>query len=282
VSRAVRLVVALYPRAVRDRYGPEIADLLTHSRRPVRDLADVARCALAERTRMLTYARLRPHLHATTGLVAAPMAFAGAYLMLYFLGGWQFFAVAAVVDSLTSAEAGLLFPAAVTLPVAAGAIWLAGHARLPFTPALAPAGLAVGALPLVPLLTDTGRLPMAAAIVCWSMTTGVLSTVAVALAHRGHRRRAVLTMALGGLLACELAFAVYGLSTFGSAAVAVGAYPVTTLGLDPGMMGDPAGRVADAMTIIPALLTSCTAYALGLAITARAGTTTVSPASGPH
>ncbi|RSM64308.1 hypothetical protein DMB66_20610 [Actinoplanes sp. ATCC 53533] len=282
MNRAIRLVLALYPRSVRDRYGPEIADLLAHSRRPVRDLADVARCALAERARALTYARLRPHVHAATGLLAAPMAFAGAYLMLFFLCGWLFVAVAAVAGSSVGDEAGHILPAVVTLPVAAGAIWLAGHARLPFTSALAPAGLAVGALPLVLLLTDTGRWAMAAALGCWWVAISALSTVAVALVRRGRRHRAVLTMALGGVLACELAFSWYGLSVFGSAAVAVGAYPVTTLGIDPTVMGDPAGRVADAMTIIPALLTSCTAYALGLATTARTGTTTASPAPGPR
>lgn len=267
MSRVIRLVLALYPRPVRERYGPEIADLLAHSRRPTRDLVDVARCALAERARTLTYARLRPHLHATTGLVAAPMAFAGAYLTLFFLCGWLFVAVAAVAGSSVSDGAGRLLPAVVTPPVAAGAIWLARHARLPFTSALAPAGLAAGALPLVLLLTDTGRWPMAVALGCWWVATGALSTVAVALIRRGRRRRAVLTMALGGVLACELACAGYGLTVFGSVAVAVGAYPVITLGIDPTVMGDPAGRVTDAMTIIPALLTSCTAYALGLATT---------------
>jgi hypothetical protein len=42
-------VLALYPRRVRQRYGEEIRALLEHSPIPVRDLADVARCALGER-----------------------------------------------------------------------------------------------------------------------------------------------------------------------------------------------------------------------------------------
>lgn len=33
-------VVALYPRAIRERYGEEITDLLTNSPTPVRDLGD--------------------------------------------------------------------------------------------------------------------------------------------------------------------------------------------------------------------------------------------------
>ncbi|MET7393806.1 hypothetical protein ABZS66_09970 [Dactylosporangium sp. NPDC005572] len=271
MNRAVRLVIALYPRHVRDRYGPEIADLLSHSRRPLRDLADVARCALAERVQALTYARLRPHVNATTGLIAAPVAFAGAYLMLYTLCAWTFAAVAAAAGASVTAGSARIVPAAAALPVAAGAIWLAGRARLPFTSALAPAGLTVGALTVMLLVTDVGRWPVAAAVGAWGVTTGALSTVAVALVRRGRRSRAVLTMAFGGILACELAIAVYGLSVFGSVGVAVAAYPVTSLGIDPGLMGDPTGRVADAMTILPALLTSCTAYALGLATTRQTG-----------
>ncbi|WP_432970689.1 hypothetical protein [Dactylosporangium sp. CA-233914] len=277
MSRAVRLVIALYPRHVRDQYGPEIADLLSHSRRPLRDLADVARCALVERMQALTYARLRPYLNATTGLVAAPVAFAGAYLMLYTLCAWIFAAVAAVAGASVTAESARIVPAAAALPVAAGAIWLAGHARLPFTSALAPAGLTLGALPVMLLITAIGRWPMVAAVGGWGVTTGALSTVAAALVRRGHRRRAVLTMAFGGILACELAIAVYSLSVFDSVSVAVAAYPVTSLGIDPQLMGDPTSRVADAMTILPALLTSCTAYALGLATTTQTGGPTTVP-----
>ncbi|MEV6930263.1 hypothetical protein AB0M46_38075 [Dactylosporangium sp. NPDC051485] len=268
MRRAVRLVMALYPRHVRDRYGPEIADLLLNSRRPLRDLADVARCALAERIRALTYARLRPYVHATTGLIAVPTAFAGAYLTFYTLGAWM---LAAVAGASVTAESARIVPAAAALPVAAGALWLAGHARPPSTSVLAPAGLTVGALPVMLLITEVGSWPMAAAVGCWGVTTGVLSTVAAALVRRGHRRRAVLTMAFGGILACELAIAVYGLSVFGSVSVAIAAYPVTSLGIDPALMGDPANRVADAMTILPALLTGCTAYALRLATTPQTG-----------
>lgn len=267
MSRAVRLVIALYPRHLRDQYGPEIADLLAHSRRPRRDLADVARCALAERMRALTYARLRPHLDATTGLIAAPMAFAGVYLLCYALA-WAFVAVVGLSLSVESAR---IVSAAAVVPVAAGAIWLAGRVQLPFTSTLAPAGLTVGALPVMLLVTDVGRWPVTAAVSCWGVAASALSTVATGLIRRGRRRGAVLTKAFGGILACELAIAVYSLLVFDSVSVAVAAYPLTSLGLDPGIMGDPTARVADALTILPALLTSCTAYALGLATTRRTG-----------
>jgi hypothetical protein len=46
-------VLALYPPAVRERYGEEITDLLEHSGTPVRDLADVAWAALTDRVEKL-------------------------------------------------------------------------------------------------------------------------------------------------------------------------------------------------------------------------------------
>jgi hypothetical protein len=45
---------------VRSRYGDEIADLLADSTRPVRDLADVARCALIDRVTTRTPSPSRP------------------------------------------------------------------------------------------------------------------------------------------------------------------------------------------------------------------------------
>ncbi len=51
MSKLARLLLLLYPRQVRDRYGDEIAELLAHSRRPWRDCADVAFCGLTDRLR---------------------------------------------------------------------------------------------------------------------------------------------------------------------------------------------------------------------------------------
>lgn len=81
------------------------------------------------------------------------MAFAGAYLAFYTVGAWVF---ATIAGSSGAYQPWRLASAASALPIAAGAIWLAGHVRLPFTSALAPTGLAAGTLPLVLLLTATG------------------------------------------------------------------------------------------------------------------------------
>jgi hypothetical protein len=274
VSRAARLVLALYPRPVRERYGAEITDLLAHSRRPVRDLADVARCALAERARDLTYTRMKPHLGATTGLLAAPMTFAGAFLVVYTLGGLVLTGAATLAGVPVTEWSGRILGAAAILSVAAGAVWLARHVRLPYTPALAPTGLAAGTLPLMLLFTASGRAPMAVAVAGWWLVTGAFAGVAVRAARRGRRRRARVVMAVGGVLACEVACAVYAWSLFGSPAVAAGVFPFTALGLDPAVLGESADRAADALTVLPVLLAACTAYTFGLATSPRPGPVT--------
>lgn len=48
-SRLHTLVLGLYPRSVRDRYAPELRELLETSAHPARDLFDVARSGVRER-----------------------------------------------------------------------------------------------------------------------------------------------------------------------------------------------------------------------------------------
>jgi hypothetical protein len=279
VSRLAGIVLALYPRALRDRYGPEIADLLANSRHPVRDLADVARCALAERARTLTAVRLRPHLHATAGLVAAPVAFAGAFLAVFALFSLVLAVVVGGGPSPGAVTAAGIVLASAVVPVAAGAVWLAGHTRPPAVAALAPVTLTAGLLPLALLFTRPGTAwPALAALGSWCVVTSAVSTAGAAALRRGHRLRAVLTTAVGGALACELAFTVYGLAVLGPASWAFATYPVTVLGLDPGLIGDRSDQVGEAVQILPAVLTVCTAYAA--ALTTRAGVALPRPGTG--
>jgi len=58
-------VLALYPPAVRERYGEEIAALLEQSRTPARDLADVAWAALIDRVEKLMTADIPDALRRT-------------------------------------------------------------------------------------------------------------------------------------------------------------------------------------------------------------------------
>jgi hypothetical protein len=47
----VRTLLRLFPRRFRERYGDEIADLMRHSDRPARDVADLLTTALSLRIR---------------------------------------------------------------------------------------------------------------------------------------------------------------------------------------------------------------------------------------
>lgn len=78
-SRLTRAVLAVYPRSVRDRYGDEIAEMLASSPRPVRDLADVAWCALADRREGFAVPHPRVRDLALVVLPIAPLAFTAAY-----------------------------------------------------------------------------------------------------------------------------------------------------------------------------------------------------------
>ena len=58
-------LIRLYPRSTRERYGPEILELLRESSKPMRDAADLVRHALAERiehTMTVTLRRFAPPL----------------------------------------------------------------------------------------------------------------------------------------------------------------------------------------------------------------------------
>ena len=110
---------------------------------------------------------------------------------------------------------------------------------------------------------------MTAALACWAMTTTVVSTVVGAAIRRRRRGTALIVAMVGCVLVCELAFAVYGLTAHGAALWTFAIYPVALLGSDAHVMGAPIGPVVEALTILPSVLTSCTAYALGLVVAPR-------------
>jgi hypothetical protein len=78
----VDAVVAVYPKGVRDRYGPEIAGLIGDSPRPWRDLGDVAWNATLERTGSVRVGSLRPHVRQMLALVTFPAVFWFAMIVL--------------------------------------------------------------------------------------------------------------------------------------------------------------------------------------------------------
>ncbi|GAA1750592.1 hypothetical protein [Luedemannella helvata] len=73
-ERLIRAVLALYPAAMRERYGDEIADLLARSHRPGHDLVDAARAGLTERAGALTWPHLRKAAKTVGMLIVVPVA----------------------------------------------------------------------------------------------------------------------------------------------------------------------------------------------------------------
>ncbi|HCT77587.1 MAG TPA: hypothetical protein DGG94_14455 [Micromonosporaceae bacterium] len=72
MSLLTRVLLACYPREVRDRYGEEIADLLKNSTTPWRDSVDVLRSGLTERV-----------TNAGLAKVLAPLAFVGIVVLWF-------------------------------------------------------------------------------------------------------------------------------------------------------------------------------------------------------
>lgn len=290
--RLVHLVLALYPRHVRDRYGAEITELLTHSPTPGRDLADVAWCALADRGASLTMSHARPHLLRLTGLLAAPLAFgialatlaSIAIAVLGLLEGFGYRIGYQLVDVVIAAS---------VVPVAMGTVWLARrtgrreHIAAPtfvVPTALAVGTIAVASLPYIgESLGETWWATLMASL-CWYAATIVLATGGAALTQRARTGTAWTVMVLGGLAILELTCTVYVLLVHRSyglpSSSAFGAYPVVITGIDPALVGDPAGHLTETLKGLPALLTVCTAFPLTLIITrARRRRATPKPTS---
>jgi hypothetical protein len=278
-SRFVHVVLALYPRRVRERYGAEITELLTHSPTPGRDLADVAWCALADRGASLTMSHARPHLLRLTGLLAAPLAFgvalaalaSVAVAVLGLLEGFGYRVGYRLADVVIAAS---------VVPVAVGTVWLARrtgrreHIAAPIfvvPTALALGIVAVASVPYIgEALGETWWATLMSSL-CWYAATFALATGGAALIQRAKTGAAWMVMALGGVAILELTCTVYVLLVHRSyglpSSSAFGAYPVVITGIDPGLVGAPAGQLAEALKGLPALLTVCTVFTLTLVIT---------------
>src|SRR5262245_43439521 len=193
-SRLAQLVLALYPRQVRQRYGAEIAELLNRSATPGRDLANVAWCALVERGASLSMSQARPHLLRLAGLLAAPLAFAAALGIV--AGGAV--AAMAVLEGMGYRiwyRLGELAIAACVVPVAAGTVWLARRigrrANIPVPAFMVPTAIALGivAIASLPYLGEAlgeARPPMLLSSLVWYAGTLGLATAGAALVRRAR------------------------------------------------------------------------------------------------
>lgn len=276
--RLIRAVLAVYPRRVRERYGEELSDMLAGSPHPLRDLADVARCALADRlTEPIrsrpTMSSIRQPVLTLVKLVIAPLAFGIGMLMLTMVTG----------------PLGNLIPlpehahmAAYSLavaPVALVALWLgrsmARTERISYPVVVAPVAMTLGIIGFA-RIPDPGPgqalgerfTGTVAATVVWCIGLIVLMTAARALS--GSRARVWTVGLLGGFVLLELACIAYMLAAVtpdeAPRHYALWWYPSMISGVDPGLvMGSPY-MLQDLMKGLPAVLTVSTFFALSLAV----------------
>ncbi|MFC7247120.1 hypothetical protein ACFQO7_31985 [Catellatospora aurea] len=277
--RLVRGVLAVYPRSIRERYGDEVADMLVHSPRPARDLADVAWCALSDRLSQrpetMTMAEARSRTFTLATIMAAPVVFGAALLV----------ALSAVIMVFNNVDPGAgyqtvaIASAAMLVPVALLALWWGrrmGRTRLIAAPglvvplALAAAVTLVWTVPSIPMAGESlgeSLLATIPATATWCLGLMGLITVRAKL-REGGRLMAVLVTAFGGLMVLELSTIANVLSVLDAHAAprkdALWWYPATISGYDPGLVFGTNDMLHDAVGVLPAVLTLCTVFSLSL------------------
>ena len=270
-GRVARVLLAMYPPAIRDRYGDEIADLLARSSRPVRDLADVAWCALIEQGSLMSLPRMRARLPQVAKLLAVAPLLTMALLGATMAG---MFTAAAIDHSLV--EAGM---AIAVVPVAVAAVWLgrrvsgtaATGGRLLCVPALlAVSILAMSSVPGPGETFGENRSGVALTLaIWWLLLTGLVFGVR-RLAATATAPVTVLVAALAGFALLGLAFTAYG-STVTHANTDLAAHLWYASALTSYDFGLPGAAVesSEELKLLPALLTVCTGF--GLAVAGAAG-----------
>ncbi|MEV4417940.1 hypothetical protein [Catellatospora sp. NPDC049609] len=272
----IRAVLAIYPPAVRERYGDEIAGLLAASATPGRDLADTAWCALrdrvAHRTGTMTVTKARTTGFVLLKLLVAPAVFGVVTVTTIMVG-----AVAAETAGLHEvADTGYVM----ALPVIGPLVWLWGRAAgrgeaIGAATVVVPVALALGvaavaAAPYIGEVVGENRAAALTTIACWCL--GAIGLAAAVRALLGRRRTvaAWLTGAAGGLLLMEAATAAYVLTAFPAHAaprhLAPLWYPATMVNAwDQGLVWEAHRYLEDAMKALPAVLTLCTVFTLAVA-----------------
>jgi hypothetical protein len=266
----IRLAMALYPATVRDRYGDELTDLLAHSTRPWRDIADVGRSALTEQAATWTWTRTRPQLRRMAWLAFAPLGF-GLTALILAVGGLML-ATAYVQDAGYDVS-----PAVLTVPIALSVLGVCGALvalALPMArqyhlvaPALTvPASLTVGilviaSLPIVGDMLGATRSATLLSAACWCAAMIALGAAVTGLIRRGRTGIAVVVLVAGGLATLQLTSALYAIAARLVAADWVSLFRVRPLGVG---IADPPGFSTDAFEGLPGMLAMCTTLALTL------------------
>jgi hypothetical protein len=284
-QRLIDGALALYPRAIRERYGEEIADLLAKSPTPVRDLADVAWCALNDRitrqTETMTMAHARTGALTLVKLLLAPLGFAIALLTLMVMTGPV---LNMVVDLGIDVErAAPVAYSLLVVPVGLLAWWLGlrlgRSGTVPAACAAVPAALALGVLALASVpgagqaLGETLNSSVLATL-CWCAGIATLGLLLRALIERGRAAAAWFTGAAGGLVLLSLSTIAYVLSAMDAVRAPREYAPYWYLsaisGIDPGLVDNAHLQLSDAVKLLPSVLTVCTVFGFALLSTVTA------------
>jgi len=275
----IRLAMAIYPAAVRERYGAELEDLLAHSTRPWRDLADVGRSALGEQAATWTWDRTRPQLRRIAWLAAAPLWFGATALVLGVCG--------LMITAMYARDSGHdVSPAAVGGPIMLGvlgacaaivavAVPMPRQHRLVAPALTVPASLAAGVLGIasVPVAGDAlggARATTVLWTLGWFAVMLALGVTITVLLRRGRTGAAVAVLGAGGLGPLGLTFVLYAMAAPHLAAL-ISALPADTggVGAPPASTSDVGTLLADTGSVgafagLPAMLALCTAFTLTL------------------
>ncbi|MFI7213745.1 hypothetical protein [Micromonospora maritima] len=273
-ARIIRAVLALYPAAIRERYGDEIAELLAASDTPARDLADAARCALrdrlTQRPETMSAARARTAAVTLIKLVVAPFAFSVLLLALLVTAGL----LADVTGAHEAAPYG--YTGAVALAVASMwwfGRWMARTVPIVAAAVVVPAALALGvagisAVPPVGEVLGDVRAGSLAAVACWAIGATGLGWAVSVLLRRGRRAAAWLSSGMGALLLLDAVTAVYVFTALPPERAPRHNAPLWYLSTvswwDPGLVDGAYRQLEDSIKLLPPVLTMCTVFLLAV------------------
>ncbi|GIJ27023.1 hypothetical protein Vqi01_21850 [Micromonospora qiuiae] len=273
-ARLIRAVLALYPAAIRERYGDEIAELLAASANPARDLADTARCALRDRlthqVETMTVAQARTAARTLIKLVAAPLAFGVLLLFLWTTAG--------LLADVTGAHEAAPYGGTLALVLAAASMWWFGRwmartERIVAAVVVVPAALALGvagitAVPRVGEVHSEVRAGSLAAVACWAIGAAGLGWAVSVLLRHGRRAVGWLTSGVGALLLLDAVTAVYVFTALPPERAPRHNAPLWYLssmsGWDPGLVDGAHRQLEDSIKMLPPMLTMCTVFLLAV------------------
>lgn len=264
MRRLHKAVLALYPPAVRERYGEEIAALLEQSRTPMHDLADVAWAALTDRVEKLMTADIPAALRRTPRRLTVASVTVLACVAVPLLG---FSAVPSAI---------------VLIGLAAG--MLCARRGDGFSSAAIVGGVVLTLLTLphlVQLLSGSiERVAEVASTAGFVAASAALAALVVALVRRDRRTAALTTAAIGGLtlppLASTMLVLISGAEPAGNPWLAYWVSMLPYRGWSEEGGAEFVGVLFDTLVWYPALYTFCLSFLLAFCF--RATVTRPTPA----